>query len=119
MKMFNLAIVGILGSLLLMAGAAVGFFAAEPPNRRAPLDDLLRQGNYKEAYDGFRALALDPKDDPRLVGSDLQKAVTCLAQLGRSDEADEFREAVVAAHKGNWRLLQAAAESYLSDPWHF
>ncbi len=28
---------------------------------------------------------------------------------------DAFREAVIAVHKDNWRLLQAAAESYLND----
>src|SRR5262249_23699518 len=38
--------------------------------------------------------------------------------LGRVDEVDAFREAVVAAHQGNWRLLQAAAASYLNDPQH-
>ena len=40
-------------------------------------------------------------------------------QLGRVDEIDAFREAVVAVHQGNWRLLQAAAESYLNDAQHF
>ena len=34
-------------------------------------------------------------------------------QLGRVDEIDAFREAVIAVHQENWRLLQAAAESYL------
>ncbi len=43
----------------------------------------------------------------------------CLLQLGRVDEADAFREAVVAVHPANWRLLKAAAESYLNDPEHF
>ena len=35
-----------------------------------------------------------------------------LRRLGRIDEIDAFREAVVAVHQGNWRLLQAAAESF-------
>src|SRR5262249_48029839 len=118
MKMIYLAIGGILGSLFLLAGAAVGFFGAEPPSR-ARLDMLLGQGNYKEAYEGFRALALDPQDDPRLVGTGLQEAGAGLAQLGRGDEVDDFREAVVRVHKDNWRLLQVAADSYLTDPWHF
>src|SRR3954471_3797412 len=53
MRMINLTFVGMLGSLLLMAGLAVGYFRAEPPGRRAQLDELLKQGNYKEAYEGF------------------------------------------------------------------
>ena len=32
---------------------------------------LMNDGNFKEAYDGFSALALDPADDPAQVGDDL------------------------------------------------
>src|SRR6202040_2591436 len=32
--------------------------------------------------------------------------------LGRADEIDEFREAVIAVHKENWRLLETAAQTY-------
>src|SRR5262249_24361148 len=42
----------------------------------------------------------------------------CLGQLGRTDEIDAFRDAVIAAHKDNWRLLQAAAETLLGGE-HF
>ena len=31
---------------------------------------------------------------------------------GRGDEMDEFREAVIAAHERDWRLLAAAAQTY-------
>ena len=64
-------------------------------------------------------ITLDPNDDPKLVGRDLQQAVQCLTQLGRVEEIDAFREAVIAVHKDNWRLLQAAAMSYVSDAVHF
>ena len=56
------------------------------------------------------------KTDPQHAGSDLGRAIECLVKLGRVDEIDAFREAVVAVHKASWRLLQAAAESYLNDP---
>ncbi len=75
-----------------------------------------QEGNYKDAYDGYRKLALDPNDDPRLAGGDLSMATSCLQSLNRADEIDEFREAVVEVHKNNWRLLQAAAANYLNDP---
>ena len=64
-------------------------------------------------------LALDPKTEPDQVGADLKRAIECLVQLGRIDEVDAFREAVVVVQAGNWRLLQAAAESYLDDVQHF
>jgi hypothetical protein len=75
-----------------------------------------QQGNYKDAYDIYRKLALDPKDDPRLAGGDLSMATACLQSLDRADEIDDFREAVVEVHKNNWRLLQAAASNYLNEP---
>src|SRR5204863_3219175 len=45
-------------------------------------------------------------------GKDLDLAVQCQRQLGNVDEIDDFREAVIAAHAKNWRLLQTAALSY-------
>src|SRR5262249_37379603 len=60
-----------------------------------------------------RRLVLDAKTDPVRVGGDLPKAIHCLVSLGRNDEVDALREAVIAAHRDNWRLLQAAAESFL------
>ena len=93
-----------------------------PPRRgqagggeRERCDKLFAAGNYKDAYEGYRRLALDPKTEPDRVGADLTRAIECLGQLGRVDEIDDFREAVIAVHKENWRLLQAAAESYLND----
>src|SRR5207237_647984 len=65
-------------------------------------------GNYKDAYEILRKLALDPKDDPMQVGKDLDLAVECQRQLDNIAEIDDFREAVIAAHAKNWRLLQTA-----------
>jgi uncharacterized protein YfaS (alpha-2-macroglobulin family) len=81
-------------------------------DRRDKFTKAYRAGNYRNAYDGLRKLALDPGNDPLQVGSDLDLAVTALQQLGRSDEIDEFREAVITAHAKNWRLLETAARSY-------
>jgi len=121
MKTIILEVLGVAGSLVLLAGAAaaVGLLDARPPVSREQCENLARQGNYKDAYEGYRALALDAKDDPTLVGKDLQQAISCLMQLQRADEIDAFREAVIEVHKGNWRLIQAAAESYLNGPEHY
>jgi uncharacterized protein YfaS (alpha-2-macroglobulin family) len=77
------------------------------------MEETMKQRNYKDAYEGFRKLALDPADDPRQVGEDLQKATQCLQALNRVDEIDDFREGVIAVHKDNWRLLWAAARNYM------
>src|SRR5262245_46523458 len=80
-----------------------------------PLDPSLKlqaDGNQKEAYDGLRRFVLEKKD---ASSADLVKAfnaaVACLPALNRTDELDEFREKAVAAHKKDWRLLAAVAQS--------
>jgi uncharacterized protein YfaS (alpha-2-macroglobulin family) len=70
------------------------------------------QGNFKDAYDAYRRLALDPKDDPKQVSGDLHQATLCLATLDRVDELDALLEEAVQVHKENWRLLEKASQIY-------
>ncbi|MCI0358210.1 MAG: alpha-2-macroglobulin, partial [Planctomycetaceae bacterium] len=99
---------------LLVAGASSQ--APSPAELRARSTKLMNDGNFKEAYDGFRKLCLDPKTEPGQVSSDLTNAVQCLYRLGRVTEFDELVESTVAAHKENWRLLQTAANQYIQTP---
>ncbi len=73
----------------------------------------MNDGNWKDAYDGFRKLCLDKDNDPRQVGNDLSRAIQCLNNLGRTSEIDELLASTIAAHKDNWRLLLAAAQQYI------
>jgi uncharacterized protein YfaS (alpha-2-macroglobulin family) len=108
--------VRVLAAAVVLGLAAFWLVAADQAQgqkqRREALLKAQQNGNYKDAYDGLRKLALDPADDPREVGNDLTHAITCLQQLGRDDEIDEFREAVIDVHKQNWRLLDTAARTY-------
>src|SRR5262249_19227922 len=101
----------------LTLGANMADSASQPPERDK-VDRLFADGNFKDAYEGYRRLALDPKTEPARVGNDLRQAVQCLLRLGRTDEIDEFREAVLSVHANNWRLLEAASESYVQDDQH-
>lgn len=109
-KVVMLSVVTVLGA----AGYWLLAADADPNQRRQTLVKTYNAGNYKDAYEGLRKLALDPKDDPLQVSHDLNLGITCLQQLGRVDEIDEFREAVIEAHKKNWRLLETAAQSYVN-----
>jgi uncharacterized protein YfaS (alpha-2-macroglobulin family) len=93
--------------------------AGGPPSdeQRQTLYKAIDAGNFKDAYEGLRKIALDPRDDALKVGTDLTKAIFCLTRLGRSDEIDAFREAVIEVHKSNWRLLASAART-LTDGEH-
>jgi uncharacterized protein YfaS (alpha-2-macroglobulin family) len=117
MILLRLVVTALFCCMLLAAGLARGR-REDGPADRDRLARLFGQGNFKDAYEGYRALVQSAASDPKLVGSDLSMAVQCLARLGRDDESDPLREAAVKLHKGNWRLLQAAAESYLNDPQH-
>jgi uncharacterized protein YfaS (alpha-2-macroglobulin family) len=100
-----------------MVGMALFAAQAEKPTRE-DLAQMVKDGNYADAYQGYRRLALDPQTDPRQVGDDLTAGVQCLRNLGRLDEIDEFLESTIAVHAQNWRLLTEAAENYLSiDPY--
>ena len=69
-------------------------------------------GNYRDAFEIYRKLALDPNDDIRVVRDDMNMATQCLQQLARDNEIDALREKIIEVHSKNWRLLQAAAKSY-------
>ncbi len=72
----------------------------------------MASGNFKDAYESFASLALDPQADGSAVGDNMARAIECLSRLNRVDEADAFREKVIALHADNWHLLHAAALSY-------
>jgi uncharacterized protein YfaS (alpha-2-macroglobulin family) len=118
MEPVRLVVVALACCVVLTLSAAVARHG-EQPDPRQRLELLFKQGNFKVCFDGYRALAVDSQADPRRVGSDMASAIQCLVRLGRGDEIDPFRERVIEVHKQNWRLLQAAAESYRDDSLHF
>ncbi|MFH1731054.1 MAG: alpha-2-macroglobulin, partial [Planctomycetota bacterium] len=108
--------------LLLVAGVAAATISASPTETaaRQKAEKAQKDGNWREAYEAYGKLALDPKSDPKLVGSDLTQATTCLERLNRMNEIDAFREAVIKVHAKNWRLLYAAAQNYINiQHWGF
>ena len=80
--------------------------------RRAKLQKMLRDGNHKEAFEGFSELALDPSAEPQTVSHDLQQAVQCLNNLRLVHEIEDLVERVIGVHAKNWQLLQSAAHIY-------
>src|SRR5262245_3534900 len=79
----------------------------------ARLQRLHNDGNYAEAYDGLRSLVLSAETESGVLPQALELALNCLQQLNRTTEIDAFREAAVAAHSRDWRLLAAVAQSYI------
>ncbi len=102
----------LVAALVLGTGLWIGAQEPNENDRRERAVKAMQAGNFKNAYEDFRKLALDAKDDARKVGNDLLQGLQCLQRLGRQNEIDEFREGVIAAHAKNWRLLSEAAKTY-------
>ena len=84
MDLLRLVVVGLMVCTVLVVGVAMGR-RAEAPGDRERFDKLFTQGNYKDAYEGYRRLALDPKTEPDRVGADLSASdrVPRAARAGR------------------------------------
>jgi hypothetical protein len=119
--MLSRHVIRLLSAAIVVAVVAAGVMAVRAAKDaedhttiRKKADKNYTDSNFKTAYEGYRKLALDPKDDPKQVSRDLTQGIACLQQLGRVEEVDDFREGVIAQHSDNWRLLQAAARSFNS-----
>ncbi|MCL2624851.1 MAG: MG2 domain-containing protein, partial [Planctomycetaceae bacterium] len=83
-------------------------------NMQNPIPDCekyMAAGLFKEAFDALQTWTLDPNADPQIVGKGFIMALTCLQNLNRVSEIDDYREQVVETHRKNWRLLMAVAST--------
>jgi len=102
-------------ALMVVAGVGSALGGGSRESRRDKAVKMMNDGNYKEAYDVFRELALDPDTEPKMVPQDLVYGANCLAYLGRLPEFDAFLQDAVKVHGKNWRLLQAAARTLFNQ----
>lgn len=103
----------ITSGIWLLAEESVG------PDTRKSAEKLLKDGNYKEALDLLRKLALNKGTDAKLVGKDMQQALRCYRSLGRDAEIDAFRDEFTKLHAENWRALGEAAQSHIGGERHY
>ena len=68
---------------------------------------LVQDGNFKEAYEGYRRRLLDGISRAGEVQTDLDQATTCLLQLGREAELDPLWDELVERRPSDWRVLWA------------
>ncbi len=114
--------------LALLGGVGLLGWAASAPSEDVtaagglPAQEVLtktfNEGNYKDAYEGFRKRLLWQKAEPARLGQDLNMAVQCLRKLGREAEVDALVELAVKTHSEKWQLLHAAARTYLTVSHH-
>lgn len=105
----------------LVLGSVWWAIAAEAPGEagmRATAEKQFKAGNFKDAYNVYKKLALATDNTPTAVATDLNQAVACLANLGDLAALDALVEDSVKVHANNWRLLQAAALIYVHTEHH-
>lgn len=104
MKKLIIAICSLL-PLLLFANVSSDFNKA---------GKLSREGNWKDAYQLFRSVALSSDASDEVAARALQDGVNALRSLNRIKESDEFIEKTIDSHKSGWRTLYAAAQIYMN-----
>jgi hypothetical protein len=83
---------------LLFLGMAIGMprfspsAESSPAETRAKGQQLLQQGNFKEAWELFRQLAANPQAGSAEAAGDVQAALQSALNLGATEEVDEFLE---------------------------
>jgi uncharacterized protein YfaS (alpha-2-macroglobulin family)/tetratricopeptide (TPR) repeat protein len=87
--------------------------AQNPSDQRQQADLLFQQNNFNEALGLYRQLLSRPARDTRHA-VDLERAISCLQQLGRIQEADGLIEESVATHGADFSLLMQAGNSFSS-----
>lgn len=83
--------------------------SAEPPtipDQREQAQKLFNEGNFKEALDLFRQLALDSKNTGSQLPSDITQVVQCYQNLQLHHEIDGFLDQAEQAHSTHWMALK-------------
>ena len=116
-----------LGKLLclsVLTGIVPSTCASAAPADNQKQRDLfvktMNEGNFKDAYEGFRKLALDPNDNPLQVGQDLNLATNCLQRLNRLGEVvRRIALQTFTSHAQDLRDFRSASHGHLPGrrPW--
>lgn len=76
----------ILFAAVLCLACVARFLAADPSpaDARKQADAAFKAGNYRDAWELYRKLALNRDDDAKLVGHDLERGVQTLQRLAKT-----------------------------------
>ncbi|MCH1504154.1 MAG: hypothetical protein L7V86_11270 [Verrucomicrobiales bacterium] len=79
-------------------------------------EKLQKDGNYREAFNGFRKrLETSKSSEP---AKDLDLGIQCLQSLNQLQDADVFLEENIQRYALDWKVLAKAATLYSQIPHH-
>lgn len=102
----------VLASVLLGGAWSLTAEQPSPADARKAAQKAQADGNFRDAFEAFEKLCLDPANSGSQAVDDLQRAVQCITQLQRLHDVDAFLEKVAAKHTDHWRVLAAVAGHY-------
>lgn len=101
----------------VVANSAVPFASdAERTAARRSAQQLIKDGNFKQALPTLRQLVLDKQNTSPKIAGDLAATINCLRNLNQLADTDELFETAAEIHANNPRMLQAVARSYFDGP---
>ncbi|HWL10590.1 MAG TPA: MG2 domain-containing protein [Planctomicrobium sp.] len=105
----NVAVLALAVSVVLSGVWLV--MAADPPaeEQRKKAEALFNDGNFREAYDLYRKLVLDPANSQETLGKDLGQAAASLRRLQRSHELDDLLAEAIRIRPEDWYVYYSAA----------
>ena len=117
----NLSSRVLVGSVIFsIALVSAAFVWSQPPKStdqlRADSIKLQKDGNFKEAFDGFRQLILEERHRSKPDHLDVRNAIISLQRLNRWAEADKLLDSATVIHDGDWRILQEVADQIARIP---
>ncbi|MGI9243896.1 MAG: alpha-2-macroglobulin family protein [Verrucomicrobiales bacterium] len=103
--------------VFLLLGIPITYFSAgiaapELAGQRAKAQKMQKQGNWKEAFEIWERVLVDPDHGGKGAAADLVNAQQCLGNLNLQARFDELVESVVEAHADDWRVLAQAGNLY-------
>ncbi|MDR1485345.1 MAG: alpha-2-macroglobulin [Planctomycetaceae bacterium] len=90
-------------------------------NSNESVDELMKTGKFKDAYDILKKLILHPQEPSNQkylakhkikIADTIKKAVQSLTHLNRIAEVDDILEQALVVHKNDWRVLEQIAATY-------
>ena len=89
---------------------------AEPPaisDERGRADKLFADGNYREALEVYRSLALNAENTSSQLSHDITQVDNCYRNLQRDSEIDAYLDDAEKVHEKNWRGLKAIGQEWI------
>jgi uncharacterized protein YfaS (alpha-2-macroglobulin family) len=104
----------VLGVAIAVPFAILALPQPDADSMRREAGKLQKAGNFQEAWERYKKLALGDKP----VEQDVQQGVQCLQRVNRVNELDGWLEEVAAKHSENWQMTRAVAQQYLYAQHH-